>query len=179
MLLLGREDAALWVGQNGQDSEGFTRAWQGQVKGGGGWQRIGTKPRFVAVIEDPLGDRLFGWRYGKLVRSAAPEREPAIFGKEHDGACAEDIFGQGRRRAGGFEYARLSSQAAGEAIQGFRAGLALYRVRGLHADARCELADDQGNGEHACEGEHVLIIGNSERQVRRHAEEVEGCHTQE
>ena len=52
-------------------------------------------------------------------------------------------------------------------------------MRDSGANAGGLRANDERDGEHAGEGDEVFVFGDLQRQVRRHAEEIEGSDAKE
>ena len=153
------------IGQDGQNTESFARAAQGNVERCGVGVRIGrhigAEAGFVAVIEDPLRDGFLGGRHGQQIGGAAAEGELAILGQKYHDACAEDFLGERGGGSGGLKNAGFPGELARQAVQGFGASLANGGMGRVVSKSRGLGADHQRDDQHPGEGKHVLIIGNS------------------
>ena len=140
--------------------------------------RIGAQSGFVTVIEDPLRDGFLGGRHGQQIGGAAAEGELSILRQKYHDAGAEDFLGERGGGSGGLKNTGFGGEPAGQTVQGFGAGLAHGGLARVLPQSGGLGADDQRDRQHPGKGEDVLIIGDGEGQIRRHAKEVEGRDAQ-
>ena len=105
--------------------------------------------------------------------------DPAfVVGQQHGGLAVHRRGHVLHQDRGEVVEVAAGRQFAAQRVQLASAPLAMARDRRLATAERGQAADDQADHQHHGEGDHVLGVGDVERVIRRHEQEVERQHAE-
>ena len=171
--LLGHEDQPFIARRERQHAAIAHRCAQRHIVDGGAGERVGAEPRRLPAIVYPLRDREIDVRQRVCLAGRCDVQRFRAVGQQQRGGCLEHAAHVLHGDLGDLLCGERARQFATHRRQRRGAALAVRRDARLITHAGGEFGDRQRDDQHHGERQQIFRIRHREREVRRHADEIE------